>query len=75
MNVSVFGLGYVGCVTVGCLSKMGHNIIGVDTNTEKLKIINKGKSTVVEKGLNNLIHDGVKRKLISTSSDPNFANG
>tara|TARA_Y100000588_G_C14221894_1_gene911378 strand:- start:739 stop:2055 length:1317 start_codon:yes stop_codon:yes gene_type:complete len=73
MNVSVFGLGYVGCVTVGCLSKMGHNIIGVDTNTEKLKIINKGKSTVVENGLNSLIRDGVKRKLISTTSDPNFA--
>ena len=37
MNISVFGLGYVGCVSVGCLSSVGHSIIGVDINEDKLK--------------------------------------
>ena len=48
MKVSVFGLGYVGCVTIGCLSKVGHNVIGVDINKEKLKTVSTGKATVIE---------------------------
>ena len=73
MNVSVFGLGYVGCVTAGCLSKVGHKIIGVDKNIDKLKTINLGKPTVVESGLDELIFDGVKKNLISTTRNVEFA--
>ena len=73
MDVSVFGLGYVGCVTAGCLSKVGHKIIGVDKNLDKLKTINLGKPTVVESGLDELIFAGVKKNLISTSRNVDFA--
>lgn len=73
MNVSVFGLGYVGCVSVGCLSSVGHNIIGVDINKEKLNTINNGKSTVIENGLDQLIHDGISKATITTSSDLSYA--
>lgn len=73
MNISVFGLGYVGCVTVGCLSSKGHNIIGVDINKDKLDVINQGKATVIEKGLDELISQGVANKLISTTSSVDHA--
>ena len=73
MNVSVFGLGYVGCVSVGCLSSVGHNIIGVDINKEKLNTINNGKSTVIENGLDELIYAGISNGTIKTSSDLSYA--
>ena len=55
MNISVFGLGYVGSVTAACLAKNGHFVIGVDIKREKVEAINDGKSPVFEKGLDELI--------------------
>ena len=42
MRVSVFGLGYVGCVTAACLAKAGHEVIGVDVNAGKVAMVNGG---------------------------------
>ena len=51
MKISVFGLGYVGCVSLGCLSKNGHEVIGVDINPLKVDLINRGLPTIVEKDI------------------------
>jgi GDP-mannose 6-dehydrogenase len=55
MNISVFGLGYVGCVSLGCLAKNGHHVIGVDTNPTKINQINSGKATIIEKEVDVII--------------------
>jgi GDP-mannose 6-dehydrogenase len=58
MRVSVFGLGYVGCVTAACLSSRGHAVLGVDVNPGKVETINRGRSPIVETGLDGLIRLG-----------------
>ena len=50
MNISFFGLGYVGCVGMGCLAQNGHKVIGIDISSEKIKKINEGMPTIVEAG-------------------------
>jgi len=55
MNISVFGLGYVGCVSLGCLAQNGFNVIGVDTSEIKVNQINSGKPTIIEKDIDKII--------------------
>lgn len=55
MRVAIFGLGYVGCVSAGCLAQGGHSIIGVDTNQIKVDLINAGKATIIEKDIDTII--------------------
>ena len=70
MRVSVFGLGYVGCVTAACLAKAGHQVIGVDINPDKAAMVNEGTSPLVEPGLGELLAEaaaaGRLRATIST---------
>ncbi len=55
MNVSVFGLGYVGSVTAACFADKGHRVIGVEVNSDKLALFQAGKSPLFEPGLADLL--------------------
>ncbi|MEI9983984.1 MAG: nucleotide sugar dehydrogenase [Aliidongia sp.] len=58
MDISIFGIGYVGAVSAGCLSADGHRVTAVDTSQFKVNAINQGKSPIVEPGLEDLLARG-----------------
>jgi GDP-mannose 6-dehydrogenase len=70
MDITVFGLGYVGCVTLGCLAEQGHRVVGVDVNPEKVGLIREGKPTIVEAEIAGLIRAGCERGAIRATGDP-----
>ena len=57
MKISIFGLGYVGAVSLACLSRDGHHVVGVDIDRAKLDLIAAGKTPVVEEGMVDLMAD------------------
>lgn len=69
MNISIFGLGYVGCVGLGCFAKNGHRVIGVDLEKKKVDFINNGKATTIEKEIDGIIAEQHKSGNISATLD------
>jgi GDP-mannose 6-dehydrogenase len=69
MKLSIFGLGYVGCVSAACFADKGHEVIGVDSNQLKVDIINQGRSPIVEQGIEELIKTAVQEKRLRATTD------
>lgn len=69
MRISIFGLGYVGCVGAACLAKLGHTVIGVDVNENKVRLINEGKPTIIEEGIAELCAEAHSKGLMSATMD------
>jgi GDP-mannose 6-dehydrogenase len=69
MNVSVFGLGYVGSVSAASFAADGHTVVGVDVNPDKVASLNEGRSPIVENGLEDLIRENTANgRLRATTS-------
>jgi GDP-mannose 6-dehydrogenase len=76
MRASIFGLGYVGCVTAACLAKAGHQVIGVDINPDKVAMVNAGTSPLVEPGLGELLAEVIAtNRLRATTSTEEGVSG
>jgi GDP-mannose 6-dehydrogenase len=73
MNVSIFGLGYVGAVTAGCLTERGHTIIGADVQEAKVNAFNSGISPVIEPELAALLQRAKREGKLSATADAEFA--
>lgn len=69
MKISIFGLGYVGAVSLACLSRDGHHVIGVDIDRSKLDLIASGKTPVVEEGMVELMQQVAASGRVSVTTD------
>jgi GDP-mannose 6-dehydrogenase len=69
LNISIFGLGYVGAVSLACLARDGHRVVGVDVDQAKLDLIAAGRTPVVEEGMVQLMADTVASGRVSVSRD------
>ncbi len=67
--ISVVGLGYVGAVSTACLSSLGHRVVGVDIDAEKVADIAAGRSPIHEKDLERLLTEGVEEGLVEATDD------
>ena len=69
MRVCVIGTGYVGLVTGVCLAHIGHHVICVDNNEEKIKLMKSGQSPIYEPGLSELMHASSESGRLEFTSD------
>ena len=69
MRVSVFGLGYVGCVSAASFAGDGHEVVGVDVNADKVASINAGCSPIVEPGLEDLLGECSSQGRLRATTD------
>src|SRR3954471_5532453 len=68
MTISIFGLGYVGCVSAGCLAMNGHQVIGVDVSSFKVDLINNGRATIMEKDIDKMIMKAFQEGSLSATT-------
>lgn len=68
MRISIFGLGYVGAVSAGCLSSDGHEVIGVDPNPTKVDLINRGVTPIIERDIGEMIAKAVANGRLSATT-------
>ena len=68
-RISIFGMGYVGCVSGACLASLGHRVIGVEPNRTKVDLINSGRSPIVEEGIDELMQSTVQEGSYRATDD------
>jgi GDP-mannose 6-dehydrogenase len=73
VTVSLFGLGYVGCVSAACFARSGIRVVGVDVNPLKIDILNSGQSPIVEKDVGAFIMEAVTAGRLRATIDPREA--
>jgi len=76
MKIAVIGLGYVGAITGACFAKQGNNVVGVDLNTQKVNLINKGVPPIIETSLDQVMKEAnVNGSFKATTSYENALEG
>jgi len=68
MEITIFGLGYVGCVTSACLASLNHRVTGVDLDANKVDLINQSRSPLIEPGLEDLLRQVVASGHLSAAT-------
>lgn len=69
MKIAIVGTGYVGLVSAACFAELGHEVIGVDIDEAKVKMLEQGKSPIYEPGLEELLKTGLKNKRLTFTTN------
>jgi GDP-mannose 6-dehydrogenase len=69
LNISIFGLGYVGTVSAACFAKEGHLVVGVDPAQAKVDLINKGLPPIIEKDVGEMIAAAAAQTRLRATTD------
>jgi GDP-mannose 6-dehydrogenase len=69
MRIAVYGLGYVGCVSAAAFARLGHDVVGVDSNPDKVQMLLEGRTPVLEPGLPDLVQEQVARGALRATVD------
>lgn len=69
MRISIFGLGYVGTVSMACLAKAGHHVTGVDPVKTKVNMINEGNSPIIEEKIDELMLTAFRSGRVRATTD------
>jgi len=73
MNITVFGVGYVGLTTGACLANLGHSILCIDVDAKRIELLNSGKIPFYEPGLSELVHQNIKKGKLRFTTDASEA--
>ena len=73
MKITVYGSGYVGLVAAACFAEVGHDVLNVDPNPERVQVLQQGRIPFVEAGLDALVAKGVASGKLTFSGDPEAA--
>ncbi|WP_077210806.1 UDP-glucose dehydrogenase family protein [Bacillus dakarensis] len=73
MNIAVTGAGYVGLVTGVCLAELGHEVICIDVNEEKIEMLKRGRSPIYEPGLEPLLEKHLDNGRLHFTISPDTA--
>ena len=73
MKISIFGMGYVGTVSAGCLAHDGHEVVGVDPVRTKVDLINAGQSPIIEVDIGEIVAASVQAGRLHATSDQDLA--
>ena len=73
MKVAVFGGGYVGLVTSACLAHVGHHVICVDQDQQKIAMLREGVCPIFEPGLEDYLMDCQRENVLAFTDDPALA--
>ena len=73
MNMCVVGLGYVGCVSAACFAEFGHQVVGVDANPGKVRLVSQGIAPIVEDRISELMKEQVLKGCLTATTDLNAA--
>ncbi|MCI2266949.1 UDP-glucose dehydrogenase family protein [Sediminivirga luteola] len=69
MKISVIGCGYLGAVHAACMAKLGHEVVGIDTDAAKIEALADGRPPFFEPGLPELLSEGVASGRLRFSAD------